>query len=62
MKNTGRYCWVEDPYDIEHIINEAVDRTKEFVKNLTDLAKNEKDAKAILLAIMQTQLEELAKI
>lgn len=62
MRHTGRYCYTEDPYDLEHIINEAVDKTKELTKELTNMAKNEKDAKAILLAIMQTQLEELAKI
>lgn len=62
MKTTGRYCFVEDPYDIDHVINESVDKTKEFVTNLTDMANSKEDAKKILVAISTTIIEELGNI
>lgn len=62
MKQTGRYYYNDNPYDIDHIINESVDKTKDFVITLTDTAQSKEDAKKVLLAISTTIIEELAKI
>lgn len=62
MRQTGRYCFNEDPYDIDHIISDSVERTKNFVIELTDKAKSTKDAKAILVAVSTTIIEELGNI
>lgn len=62
MIMTGKYCFTQDSYDIDFIIDESVTKTKEFAITLTNTAKSNEDAKKILLAISTTLIEELAKI
>ena len=59
MKHTGKYCHVESEYDIDHIINIAVEKTKLFVEDMKDEAENDEDAKNILKAIASTIVESI---
>ena len=59
MRETGRYNRSENEYDIDHEINEVVDKTLEFIEEAKQKAQTEEDAKKMLKAIAQTILEHI---
>ena len=59
MKYVGRYDRSENEYDIDHEINEVVDKTLEFIEEAKQKARTEEDAKKMLKAIAQTILEHI---
>ena len=59
MRSTGRYCPVEDQFDLDQEINIAVDTTRKFVANIREIAETGEQARAILKAIVETIIQEL---
>jgi hypothetical protein len=59
MKSTGRYCPVEDQFDLDQEINIAVDKTRKFVANIREITETEEQARAILKAIAETVIQEV---
>ena len=57
MKDAGRYCPVEDKFDLDQEINLAVEKTKKFVQNIKDISETDEQAKAILKAIASEVIE-----
>ena len=59
MLYTGKYERSLDEYDIDHEINAATDKTLLLVAECKHAAKDKKDARKILKAVMATILDEL---
>ena len=60
MKTTGRYSPTESDFDIDHVINNEVEKTENEIKDIK-FDYTEEDAKSILKAKLQTFLNELIK-
>ena len=59
MKSLPKYCSVTSEYDLDHIINEVVDKTQTFVEEVKYEARTDDDAKALLKAVVTTIIDRM---
>jgi hypothetical protein len=59
MRSTGRYCPIEDEFDLDQEINIAVGKAKKFADNVREICETDEQRKAILKAIVETIIQEI---
>jgi hypothetical protein len=59
MRSTGRYCPVEDKFDLDQEITIAVEKTKKFAASIKEITETDEQARAVLKAVVETIIQEL---
>ena len=59
MKHTGKYCRIEDGFDLEQEINLAVDGIKAYIEKLRELDCSDYQLRQILKAVATTIVDEI---
>lgn len=59
MKYGGRYCPIENDFDLEQEINIAIDATKTFISKFNNIGGDVDDRRAILKAIATTVIDSI---